>query len=111
MSKSLYDISKKLCDHQVITLPYIIFECLDAKNNRCYNENEFFHFHYQKGHDTNRCRTLQHKIQNLIDQGKLDVDNPLAIPNQNLGIYQNPLPQHQANNISLHSHENQLTHN
>jgi len=85
---------KKICDHQVITLPEIRPEHLDAKNSRWYNENEYFHFHNKKGHDMNKCKTLQHKIQNLTDQGNLEVDNPLAIPNQNLGIYQNYLLQH-----------------
>lgn len=33
--------------------------------------------------------------------------NLVAIPNQNLGIYQNPPPQHLANVIFLHSKENQ----
>lgn len=106
LSESLYEILRKLYEHQVITLLEIRTEYHDLKNNRLYNENEFYHFQCQKGHDTNRCKTLQHKIQNLIDQGKLEVDNPLAIPNQTFG----PLPQHQANNVSLHPLGNQVTH-
>ena len=47
----------------------------------------------------------------MIDNRKLEYDNPMIILNQNLGIYQNPFPQHQANNVSLHPHENQVTHN
>lgn len=53
------------------------------------------------------CRTLQYKIKDLINQGKLEVDNHVTLSNQNLGIYQNPLPQHQENNVSLHSLEHQ----
>jgi len=45
----------------------------------------------------------------LIDQGRLKVDNQLTIPNQNLGIYQDPLPQHQVNTIASQIHQNQVT--
>lgn len=38
------------------------------------------------------------------------MDNPLAIPNQDLGIYQNPLPHHVMNNISWNTNDNQVTH-
>ena len=71
MSESLYDILRKICDHLVVTLQHITLEHIYARNSRWYNESEFFHFHRQKGNDTNRCRTLQHNIQNLIDKRKL----------------------------------------
>lgn len=57
-----------------------------------------------------KCRTLQHKVQDLINQGRLEVDNPLTIPNQNLKIYQNPLPSHQANTIASHTQQSQVVH-
>jgi len=72
---------RKLCDHQVINLTYIRSKYPQAKESRWYNENEFYHYHHQNGHDTNKFRTLQHKIQDLIDHGKLEVANPMAIPN------------------------------
>jgi len=50
---------------------------------------------------------LKHVVQDLIDEGKLQVETPSQNPNQDLGIYQNPLPHH-ANNIS--SSINQVTH-
>lgn len=40
-------------------------------------------------------------VQYLINNENLEVDNLVTIPNQNLGIYQNPLPQHPTNNICL----------
>lgn len=46
-------------------------------------------------------------IQDLIDEGKLQVDTPLPNPNKELSIYQNPLPHH-TNNISWNT--NQVTH-
>ena len=51
---------------------------------------------------------MKHVIQDLIYDGKLQVDNPLPNPNQELGIYQNALPHH-ANSISWNI--NKVTHN
>jgi len=104
--ETLYDILKKICNHQIITLLKIMLENHRNKDSRWYNDEELFHFHCQKDHDTNKCRTLKNIVQDLIYNGKLEVDNLVTIPNQNLGIYQNPLPQHPANNISLLSSEN-----
>jgi len=46
-------------------------------------------------------------IQDLIDEGKLQVDTPLPNPKQELGIYQNPLLHHVNNILSI---LNQVTH-
>ena len=100
LSEPLSEILKKLCDNGMITLPDIKPENPNAKGSKWYKENEFCAYHRQKGHNTNKCRTLQHKIQDLIDSRKIDVDNPVVPSNQNLGIYQNPLPTHQANNVA-----------
>ena len=85
---------KKILDHNLITLPELWPDEMQNKNTKCYKENEFCAYHRQKGHNTNKCWTLQHKIQDLIDSRKIDVDNPVVPSNQNLGIYQNPLPTH-----------------
>lgn len=106
LSEYPYDILRKLYDHQVITLLEIRLEDTINKDSQWYNEEEYYHFHYKKFHDKNKYQTLKNVIQDLIDNGKLEVDNPFAIPNQNLGIYQNPLPQHPSNVISLYSKEN-----
>lgn len=53
---------------------------------------------------------MKYVFQDLIDSGKLEVDNPLDIPNQDLRIYQNPLPHHAMNNISWNTNGNQVTH-
>ena len=89
-------------DESVVLKWYVKFL---PKENRWYNEEESYHFHHQKGHDTNKCRTLKNIVQDLIYNGKLEVDNLVTIPNQNLGIYQNPLPQHPTNSILLHPSE------
>ena len=42
---------------------------------------------------------MKHVIQDLINEGKLQVDTSSSNPNKDLGIYQNPLPHH-TNNVS-----------
>lgn len=106
LSESIYNILRKLCDYKIITLPNIRLNISKTKESRWYNESEFCHHHRQKGHDTYKYRTLNNVVQDLIDNEKLEVDNPIIIPDQNLGLYQNLLPQNPTNNISLHLHEN-----
>ncbi|XP_012068483.1 uncharacterized protein LOC105631094 [Jatropha curcas] len=36
-----------------------------------FNQNAYCHFHKSKGHTTNNCLQLKHKIQGLIDNGKV----------------------------------------
>lgn len=67
-------------------MPKIRPENPRSKESRSYNEEKMYHFHRQKGHDTNKCRTLKNIIQDSIENGKLEVDNHVAIPNQNLGF-------------------------
>ena len=43
-------------------------------------------YHQRAGHDTNDCAALRHAIQDLIDQGLVDLGRP--------GITTNPLPTH-----------------
>lgn len=83
---------------------------MQNKNNRWYRQNKFYHYHRQKGFDTNKYQSLKYVVQDLIDNEKLEVDNPLAISNQELGIYQNPLPHHATNNISWKINDNEVTH-
>ena len=44
---------------------------------------------------------MKDKIQYLINDGKFDVDNPISISNQNLGICQNSLSPYQVNTIKI----------
>lgn len=44
---------------------------------------------------------LKEKIQDFINDGKLEVDNPLSISNQNLGICWNSLSLYQVNTINI----------
>ena len=96
-----------MLNHNLIVLLELRLDEMQNKNTKWYRENEFCNYHQQKGHDTNKYRSLKHVIQDLIDEGKLQVDTPLPNPNKELGIYQNPLPHH-TNNISWNT--NQVTH-
>ena len=43
-------------------------------------------YHQRAGHDTNSCSTLRHAIQDLIDQGLVDLGRP--------AVTTDPLPTH-----------------
>ncbi|GKV53026.1 hypothetical protein SLEP1_g59575 [Rubroshorea leprosula] len=53
-------------------------------------------YHNVVGHSTEHCTALKHKIQDLIDEGKLQLDAKDA-PN----ITQNPLPSHDADTMNM----------
>ncbi|GKV34732.1 hypothetical protein SLEP1_g43078 [Rubroshorea leprosula] len=55
-------------------------------------------YHNVTGHGTENCATLRHRIQDLIDEGKLqlDVKEAKGVPN----ITQNPLPPHDAGTMN-----------
>lgn len=66
-----------------------------------YKENEFYEFHRQSEHKTNGCMLLKHEIHDLIDDGRVSIGAP---PNQYLGIFNNPFPNHDQSE-ALASHE------
>lgn len=80
LSESLYDILRKLRNHHIIT--FLDIRSKNSKNKECrwYKENKIFHYYHQKDHDTNKCIILKNVVQDLIDNGKLEVDNRIAIP-------------------------------
>ncbi|GKV11518.1 hypothetical protein SLEP1_g22771 [Rubroshorea leprosula] len=51
------------------------------------------------GHSTEHCTTLKHKIQDLIDEGKLQLDAKEAESTPN--ITRNPLPPHDAGTMNM----------
>ena len=55
----------------MIILLEIQAERSDARDKKWYNENYYYQYHHQRGHTTGKCRTLQHKVQDWIDQGRL----------------------------------------
>ncbi|GKV46606.1 hypothetical protein SLEP1_g53580 [Rubroshorea leprosula] len=54
-------------------------------------------YHNVTGHGTEYCTTLKHKIQDLIDEGKLQLDETKSAPS----ITQNPLPPHGAPTMNM----------
>ncbi|GKU89506.1 hypothetical protein SLEP1_g3635 [Rubroshorea leprosula] len=54
-------------------------------------------YHNVTGHSTKYCTTLKHKIQDVIDEGKLQLDETKSAPN----ITQNPLPPHGASTMNM----------
>ena len=48
-------------------------------------------YHQRAGHDTDSCSTLRHAIQDLIDQGLVDLGRP--------GVATDPLPTHDTRTV------------
>ena len=48
-------------------------------------------YHQGPGHDTDRCSTLRHAIQDLIDQGLVNLSQP--------SVTTNPLPAHTTHSV------------
>lgn len=56
-----------------------------------YNPNAHCEFHQGPGHTTDRCFSLMHAVQDLIEQGKVVV---YSSPSSSNTIFPNPLPPH-----------------
>lgn len=65
-----------------------------------------------RGHVTNKCMKLKHLVQDLVDQGKIDVD-PTAgkSPNANLAMYKDALPKHQGEASMSNASQSRTTNN
>ncbi|KAH9313031.1 hypothetical protein KI387_028066, partial [Taxus chinensis] len=61
-----------------------------------YKEHDYCDLHHVKGHKTNKCLRLHHYIQDLIENGKIEVDTPekTQTPNENMGIFKELFPKH-----------------
>ncbi|GKU89512.1 hypothetical protein SLEP1_g3641 [Rubroshorea leprosula] len=64
-----------------------------------YDQQVRCEYHNVVGHDTKYCTTLKHRVQDLIDEGKLQLDTKetKGAPN----ITQNPLPPHGAPTMNM----------
>lgn len=77
-----------------------------------YRENEYCEFHKIKGHSTNRCLKLKNYIQDLIDRGDIELESNEPISkNQQLGIYKDPFPKHDQNQIQTNPIQDRQTNN
>ncbi|XP_077219754.1 uncharacterized protein LOC143853944 [Tasmannia lanceolata] len=53
---------------------------------RSWREDQFYDYHRNTGHITDRCLALKHQIQNMIDRKELSIELP--------NVTRNPLPTH-----------------
>ena len=51
----------------MIVLPKIQPKRPNVRDIEWYNQNDYFQYHCQKSHTIGNCKTLQHKVQDLID--------------------------------------------
>lgn len=65
------------------------------------SKNVYCQFHQNGGHTTDRCRNFKNKIQDLIDEGKIAIEEEAAPaagnaanPNERMGVFKDPLPNH-----------------
>ena len=61
-------------------------------------ENEYCKYHRIKGHETNKCIKLKVFIQNLVDDGEIEVEGGPSSKNAKLKIFQKPFPDHNNDN-------------
>lgn len=66
--------------------------------SKWYRENEYCKYHRIKGHDTKKCIKLKVFIQNLVDDGEIEVEGGTPSKNANLKIFQKPFPNHNNDN-------------
>lgn len=64
-----------------------------------WNLNVYCQFHQNGGHTT--CRNLKKKMKDLIDEGKIAIEEEAAPaagnaanPNERMGVFKDPLPNH-----------------
>ena len=63
-----------LCPIQPILFATMVAKSFDLKSFRQY--------HCQNGHDTKKCYSLKHKVQDLIDSNALSIDNIVGSGNK-----------------------------
>ena len=81
--------------------------------SKWYRENEYCKNHRIKGHDTNKCIKLKVFIQNLVDDGEIDVEGGPPSKNAKQKIFQKFFPDHKngnnnTNNVNWASTSNML---
>ncbi|KAH9306999.1 hypothetical protein KI387_011403, partial [Taxus chinensis] len=80
-----------------------------------YKEHDFCNYHRVKGHSDGNYITFKNIVQEMLEKGKLTVDNPNAPTNQNLHIFKKPFPNHapssdQTSETSTHDRHTREVH-
>lgn len=101
LNESLYIIMSQLLQKKILKVPSI--KAIDPSKitSPYYDAKSFFQYHHQPSHDTEKFSSLRSKIQDLIDNNTIFMVGMndkgkkfIAPPNQNLQIFNNPLPSH-----------------
>ncbi|KAH9320390.1 hypothetical protein KI387_044490, partial [Taxus chinensis] len=68
----------------------------NAPNPSWYKEHDYCELHHVKGHKIDKFLQLRHYIQDLIDNGEIEVDTSEKnqMSNEKLGIFKEPFPKH-----------------
>lgn len=74
MGEPLDAIFKCMEHHNMVVYPQTIPFDESKPKPDWYKENEYRAYHHVKGHATNKCMKLKDLVQDLIDEGKTDVD-------------------------------------
>ena len=113
LSKSFHSIMNMLSTANLITLPPSQPLLLSIMATKSFDLKVFYQYHFQNGHDIEKCYSLKYKAQDLINSNSLYIDNfdgsgnkYFFPPNQNFQIYMNPLPTHDTNTIAQPSSMN-----
>ena len=67
-------IFQKLVDHNLMVFPNTRPFDENQPKPTWYRENEYCKYHHIKGHDTNNCFRLKVFLQNLVDDGEIEVE-------------------------------------
>ena len=80
-------IFQKLVDHNLMVFPNTRPFDENQPKSKWYRENEYCKYHRIKGHDTNKCIKIKFFIQNLVDDGELEVEGGPTSKNAKLKIF------------------------
>lgn len=77
-----------------------------------YNDNDYYEYHQIKGHKTSNYMKLKNIIYDLIDHGKVNINQWSGPSRYNeLGVHKNPMPDHgKGNNAGKLKNYNQVNH-
>lgn len=89
---------KQLIQAKFIKLPDIKAE--PVVKPHWWNDNAYYEYHRSKGHKTMSCFQLKHMIQDLLEQGVIEVDPPHATSNTDHTIFKTPLLDHDKGKAS-----------
>ena len=76
--------------------------------SRWYRDNEYYNYHRIKGHDTKKCIKIKIFIQNLIDNGEIEIEGGSHSKIANLEIFQMSFLDHNNDNKNVNNNTNNI---